>query len=283
MNFEMITEFFTTEYLRNALIAGLLISVCTALLGVELVLKKFSMLGDGLSHVSFGTLAVASIFNVASLELSLIIVIFVAFLLLQIKQNSKINGDAAIAIVSGSFMAIGMFATNYVGGANVDFNSYMFGNIFAINNENFALTVIMCLTVIIVYCLFYNKIFAVTFDEGFCKATGGKAGVYNLIIAILTAVTIVIGMKLIGTLLIASLTVFPVVSAYKLSKTYRFCVISSVIISVFAFIMGFTFSNLYDKMPLSAGVIFSNLFIMLLCFIANKLKNNISSKRSVEV
>lgn len=279
MIIEVISEIFTTEYLLHALIAGLLISVCTALLGVELVLKKFSMLGDGLSHVSFGTLAVASVFNVARLEVSLIVVIFVAFLLLQIKQNSKINGDAAIAIVSGSFMALGLFATNYVGGANVDFNSYMFGSIFAINKDNFVLTIVMCLLVIAVYCLFYNKIFSVTFDEGFCKATGGKASIYNLIIAALTAVTIVIGMKLIGTLLIASLTVFPVVSAYRLSKKYRSCVITSAIISVTAYIIGFTISNFYAKMPISAGVIFSNLFIMLLCYVISKVKNGVSALR----
>lgn len=272
MVIEYFKAVFTTEYLRNAFIIGLLISVCTAILGVELVLKKFSMLGDGLSHVSFGTLAVASTFNFARLELSLIIVVFVAFLLLQIKQSSKINGDAAVAIVSGSFMALGIFASKYAGGTNTDFNSYMFGSIFAIKNDSFVLSVVMCFIVIAVYCLFYNKIFAVTFDEGFCKATGGKASVYNLIIATLTAVTIVIGMKLIGTLLIASLTVFPVVSSYRLAKNFRSCVVNSVIISVTAFILGFTFSSLYDKMPLSSGVIFSNLVIMLFCYIVSKLK-----------
>ncbi len=282
MNIENITIIFSTDYIRNALIIGLLISVCTAILGVELVLKKFSMLGDGLSHVSFGTLAVASTFNFASLELSMLIVVVVAFLLLQIKQSSKINGDAAVAIVSGGFMALGIFASAFSGGTNTDFNSYMFGSIFAINDDNFVLSIIMCIVVIIVYILFYNKIFAVTFDEGFCKATGGKASVYNLIIATLTAVTIVIGMKLIGTLLIASLTVFPVVSSYRLAKNFRSCVIYSVIISVSAFIIGFTFSLVYDKMPLSSGVIFSNLIIMLLCYIVSKLRTVRSSTRAKE-
>lgn len=282
MSIEEIKSVFTTEYLRNALIVGLLISVCTAILGVELVLKKFSMLGDGLSHVSFGTLAVAAAFNFERLEVSLVIVVLVAFLLLQIKQNSKINGDAAIAIVSGSFMALGIFASSYSGGANTDFNSYMFGSIFAINGGNFAISVAMCAVVIAVYLLFYNKIFAITFDEGFCKATGGKSGAYNLIIAVLTAVTVVIGMRLIGTLLIASLTVFPVVSSYRLAKNFKSCVLYSAIISVAAFLIGFALSLSFDKMPLSTGVIFSNLFIMLLCGVAVKIKNACLSRHRTE-
>lgn len=272
MIIESIKSIFTEDYIRTAFIVGVLIAVCTAILGVELVLKKFSMLGDGLSHVSFGTLAVASAFNHASLELSLIIVIIVAFFLLQIKQSSKINGDAAIALVSGSFMALGIFASAQSGGTNTDFNSYMFGSIFAINSDNFIFCIVMCAVVIAVYCLFYNKIFAVTFDEGFCKATGGKASLYNLIIAVLTAITVVIGMKLIGTLLIASLTVFPVVSSYKVSKSFRSCVVCAVIISVIAFIIGFVLSVICDNMPLSAGVIFSNLFVMLICYIVSRIR-----------
>lgn len=272
MIIESIKSIFTEDYIRTAFIVGILIAVCTAILGVELVLKKFSMLGDGLSHVSFGTLAVASAFNRASLELSLVIVIIVAFFLLQIKQSSKINGDAAIALVSGSFMALGIFASAQMGGSNTDFNSYMFGSIFAINSDNFVFCVVMCAVVIAVYCLFYNKIFAVTFDEAFCKATGGKASLYNLIIAVLTAITIVIGMKLIGTLLIASLTVFPVVSSYKVSKSFRSCVVLAAVISVVAFTIGFVLSVICENMPLSAGVIFSNLFVMLLCYICSRIK-----------
>ncbi len=271
MNFQNLQYIFSLDNFRNALIVGVLIAVCSALLGVEVVLKKYSMLGDGLSHVSFGTLAVASAFNGLPLEFSIIVVILVAFLLLQIRQNSKINGDAAVAVVSGSFMALGIFATKLAGGTNVDFESYMTGSSFAITNEVLPLCTALCIVVILVYCLFYNKIFAVTFDEGFCRATGGRPGLYNLIIAVLTAVTIVIGIKLIGTLLISSLTVFPVVSSLRVSKTYKCAVITATFISVVSYLLGY-FLSLCADFPLSSAVIMSNLAFMALCFIISCLK-----------
>lgn len=261
-NLSLVCDFFLEGF-----VVGILIAVCTAILGVELVLKKYSMLGDGLSHVSFGTLAVAACFGQAKLEVALVVVVFVAFLLLQIKQSSKINGDAAIAIVSGSFMALGIFATRLEGGANTDYNSYLTGSLLTVNSENFILCVVMSAIVILTYILFYNKIFAVTFDEGFCKATGGKTGVYNLIIAALSAVTIVIGMRLIGALLISSLTVFPVVSALKVSKTYRGCVFFATIASLLAYLTGFVLSLCVEEIhiPPSSAIIFSNLFILAIC------------------
>lgn len=268
MILENLSLIFTETFITNAFIVGILISVCTAMLGVEIVLKKYSMLGDGLSHVSFGTLAVASAFNYASMEMSLVIVIIVAFLLLQIRQNSKINGDAAVAVVSGSFMALGIFASGFSGGTNTEFSSYMFGSIFAIR-DNFLFSVIMCCIVILVFCLFYNKIFAVTFDEDFSKATGGKTGLYNLIIAVLTAVTVVVGMKLIGTLLISSLTVFPVVASLRLAKNYRSSVVLAVLFSLLAFVVGFILSLCVENMPLSSAVIFCNLFALLLSFVVS--------------
>ncbi len=271
MILENLSLVFTEEFARNAFIVGILISICTAILGVEIVLKKYSMLGDGLSHVSFGTLAVASAFNYASMELALVIVILVAFLLLQIRQNSKINGDAAVAVVSGSFMAIGIFASSLSGGSSTEFSSYMFGSIFAIK-DSFWFSVVMCSVVILVFCLFYNKIFAVTFDEGFSKATGGKTGLYNLIIAVLTAVTVVVGMKLIGTLLISSLTVFPVVASLRLAKNYRFSVVIAVLFSLAAFVIGFVLSLCINNMPLSSAVIFCNLFILACSYLVSFLR-----------
>jgi len=229
------------------------------------------MLGDGLSHVSFGTLAVASAFNYASMEVSLVIVIIVAFLLLQIRQNSKINGDAAVAVVSGSFMALGIFASSFSGGSNTEFSSYMFGSIFAIK-DSFWFSVVMCSFVVLVFCLFYNKIFAVTFDEDFSKATGGKTRLYNLIIAVLTAITVVVGMKLIGTLLISSLTVFPVVASLRLAKNYRSSVVLAVIFSLAAFIFGFILSLCVENMPLSSAVIFCNLLVLALSFVVSVIR-----------
>lgn len=262
------------DFYFQAFVVGILIAICTAVLGVEVVLKKYSMLGDGLSHVSFGTLAVAAGFGHVRIEIALIVVVFVAFLLLQIRQNSKINGDAAVAIVSGSFMAIGIFATRLENGSNTDYNSYLTGSLFAINDNNFYLCVALALLVIIVYIIFYNKIFAVTFDENFSAATGGKVGVYNFIIASLTAVTIVIGMRLIGALLISSLTVFPVVSSLRLAKTYRGCVVFAAVASVISFVSGFVLSlcTVKIQVPASSAIIFCNLVVLVVCSIVSALR-----------
>ncbi|MBE6678360.1 MAG: metal ABC transporter permease [Ruminococcaceae bacterium] len=262
------------DFYFQAFVVGVLISACTAMLGVEVVLKKYSMLGDGLSHVSFGTLAVAASFGSARLEVALVVVVFVAFLLLQIRQNSKINGDAAVAIVSGSFMAIGIFATRLENGSNTDYNSYLTGSLFAINDNNFLLCVVLSITVIVVYIMFYNKIFAVTFDENFSSATGGKVGVYNFIIASLTAVSIVVGMRLIGALLISSLTVFPVVSSLRLAKTYKSCVLLAIVASVVAYIGGFVLSlcAVSIQIPVSSAIIFCNLIVLAVCYIFSSLR-----------
>lgn len=270
---EKLVELFSFEFVIYAFIVGGLIAICTALLGVELVLKKYSMLGDGLSHVSFGTLAVAMVFNFAPLEFALICVLIVAFLLLRISRNSKINGDAAIAMVSGSFLALGIFISRISGGFNQNLNDYMFGSIYAIKDSDLPLCIIMTVAVIIIYVLFYNKIFAVTFDEEFAKATGAKVELYNLILALLTAITVVIGMKLIGTLLISSLTVFPVVTALKVAKRYISAVCTSVGISLFAFITGFVLSCLYDNMPLSTAVILVNLVAYIAVTLFSAIRN----------
>ena len=262
------------DFYFQAFVIGILISACTAMLGVEVVLKKYSMLGDGLSHVSFGTLAVAAAFGNARLEVALPIVIFVAFLLLQIRQNSKINGDAAVAIVSGSFMAIGIFATRLENGSNTDYNSYLTGSLFAINDDNFIFCVVLTIIVIAIYILFYNKIFAVTFDESFSAATGGMVGVYNFIIASLTAVTIVVGMRLIGALLISSLTVFPVVSSLRLAKTYKSCVVLAIVASVVSYVGGFILSlcTVDFQVPASSAIIFCNLFVLAICWLLSFLR-----------
>lgn len=270
---EKLVELFSFEFVIYAFIVGVLIAICTALLGVELVLKKYSMLGDGLSHVSFGTLAVAMVFNFAPLEFALICVLVVAFLLLRISRNSKINGDAAIAMVSGSFLALGIFISRISGGFNQNLNDYMFGSIYAIKGSDLPLCIIMTVAVIIIYALFYNKIFAVTFDEDFAKATGAKVELYNLILALLTAITVVIGMKLIGTLLISSLTVFPVVTALKIAKKYKIAVCASVGISLFCFITGFLMSCLYDNMPLSTAVILVNLVAYIAVTLFSAIRN----------
>ena len=171
--FEMLAEMFSYSFIVRAFIVGTLVSFCAALLGVTLVLKRYSMIGDGLSHVGFGALALAAALNLAPLEVAVPVIVIAAFLLLRLSENSKINGDAAIAIISSTALAIGVVCVS-ISGVNTDLNSYMFGSILATTKEDAVMCVILAVAVIVVYLVFYNKIFAVTFDESFSKATGLK-------------------------------------------------------------------------------------------------------------
>ena len=223
-------EIFQYGFLLRALVVGLLVSLCAALLGVSLVLKRFSMIGDGLSHVGFGALAIASALNLAPLQVSIPVVIVAAFILLRISSDGKIKGDAAIALLSSSALAIGAIVISQTNSAT-DMNSYMFGSIMAISNDDLALSIICSVTVIVMFVFFYNKIFAVTFDENFSKATGVKSGVYNTIIALLTALTIVVGMRIMGALLISSLIIFPALTSMRIFRSFRSVTICSAIVS----------------------------------------------------
>ena len=222
--FDMIFEMFSYNFIVRAFIVGTLVSLCAALLGVTLVLKRYSMIGDGLSHVGFGALAVAAALNLAPLEVAVPVIIIAAFLLLRLSENSKINGDAAIAIISSTALAIGVVFVS-VSGVNTDLNSYLFGSILATTTAD----AIMCgiLALVVIFILFYNKIFAVTFDETFSRATGLKTGVYNTVIALLTALTIVIGMRIMGTLLISALIIFPALSSMRVCKKFKSVILCS--------------------------------------------------------
>ena len=221
------------QFIVRALIVGGLVSLCASLLGVSLVLKRYSMIGDGLSHVGFGALSVAMVMNVAPLSISIPVVIAAAFLLLRISENSRIKGDAAIALISSSSIALGVMVTSFATGLNTDVFGYMFGSILSMGQEDVYLSVVLSSMVLILFLLFYNRIFAVTFDEGFAKATGTKTDRYNIVIAFLTAVTIVVGMRIMGTMLISSLIIFPALTSMRLFCSFRSVVISSACVSVF--------------------------------------------------
>ena len=209
-------EMFSYTFLIRAVVVGLLVSLCAALLGVSLVLKRYAMIGDGLSHVGFGTLAIATAMNAAPLTVSIPIVLLAAFFLLRISENSKIKGDAAIALISTSSLAIGVVVISLTTGMNTDVCNYMFGSILAMSRNDVTLSIALAIVVLILYVLFYNKIFAVTFDETFAQATGVKTGFYNMLIAFLTAITIVLGMRMMGALLITSLIIFPALTSMRL-------------------------------------------------------------------
>lgn len=256
---EAINLIITQPFLQRALVAGVLLSLCAALLGVSLVLKRFSMIGDGLSHVGFGALAIACAANVAPLYFSLPVVIIAAFLLLRMSESGKIKGDAAIALISTGALAVGVMVTSLTTGMNIDIYNYMFGSILTMSNADVALSVVLSIAVLALYIVFYNEIFAVTFDESFSKATGTKVSGYNMLIAALTAVTIVIGMRMMGALLISSLIIFPAVTSMRVCKSYRSVILTSAAISVLCFFSGLLVSVRFEA-PTGASVVCLNIF-----------------------
>ncbi|MDR2904307.1 MAG: metal ABC transporter permease, partial [Clostridiales bacterium] len=181
-----ITELFSYTFMVNTMIVGLLVSLCAALLGVSLVLKRYAMIGDGLSHVGFGALAVASAFNAQPLAVAVPVVVVAAFLLLRISENSKIKGDSAIALISAGALAVGVVVVSMTGGGNTDINNYLFGSILTVNKDDVLLSVLLAAVVLTLFVVFYHQIFAVTFDETFARASGINAGAYHMLIAFLT-------------------------------------------------------------------------------------------------
>ena len=255
---DIIKEMLSYGFVVRALIVGILVALCSSLLGVSLVLKRYSMIGDGLSHVSFGALSFAMAFNLAPLQVSIPVVVAAAFLLLRLSESSKIKGDAAIAVISSSALAIGVIVTSLTSGLNVDVCGYMFGSIFAIDKSDVYLSVALSVVILVLFVFFYNKIFAVTFDEAFATATGTKTKVYNMLIAFLTAITVVIGMRMMGALLISSLIIFPALTSMRVCRSFRSVVISSAIISVLCFTVGMILSFFLD-LPAGASVVAVNL------------------------
>lgn len=254
---DMFVQMFSYGFMRRAIIVGVLVALCAALLGVTLVLKRYSMIGDGLSHVGFGALCVALAMNVAPLAVSVPVVIISAFLLLRISDNSKIQGDAAIALISSTALAIGILVTSMTTGLNSDVNGYMFGSILAMSSTDVIISIVISAAVLILYCVFYNKIFSVTFDESFATATGTKTGMYNTLIALLTAITVVIGMRIMGAMLISSLVIFPALTAMRVCKTFKKVVAVSAVISVICFFIGL-FVSFAVSMPAGASVVAVN-------------------------
>ena len=237
-------------FVRYALIVGVLIALCSSLLGVTLVLKRFSFIGDGLSHVAFGAMAIAAVLQISNeMPLVMAITIISAVLLLRTGQSTKIKGDAAIAMISVGALAVGYLLMNiFSASANLsgDVCSTLFGStsILTLSSTEVWLCVGMSVLVVAVFILFYNKIFAVTFDEDFAKATGTKAGLYNLLIAIVVAVIIVLAMNLVGSLLISALVIFPALSAMRIFKSFRNVTVCAAVLSVFCSLVGILVSIL---------------------------------------
>ena len=248
--FETLRMYFQYPFVRYALIVGVLIALCSSLLGVTLVLKRFSFIGDGLSHVAFGAMAIASVLNITNNMLFILpVTVICAILLLRAGQNTRIKGDAAIAMISVGALAIGYLLMNlFSTSPNIsgDVCSTLFGStsILTLTTGEVWLCAILSVVVVAIFILFYNKIFAVTFDENFARATGTRANAYNLLIAVVIAVIIVLAMNLVGSLLISALVIFPALSAMRLFKSFRSVTISAAVLSVLSATAGILISIL---------------------------------------
>ena len=253
---ELLREMLSYPFIVRALTGGLLISLCASLLGVSLVLKRYSMIGDGLSHVSFGALSVAVAFGWAPLAVSIPVVAAAAVLLLRITGNGKIKSDAAIAMISAGSLAVGIIVTSLTTGMTTDVSSYMFGSILAMSREDVVLSAVLSLIVLGMFILCYNKVFAVTFDESFARATGVSG--YNTILAVLTAVTIVLGMRMMGAMLISSLIIFPALTSMRVFKSFSGVILSAGTVSVVCFFIGLVLSYVYS-IPAGASVVVVNM------------------------
>lgn len=275
---ETILEMLSYPFMVRAFVVGVLVSLCSALLGVSLVLKRYSMIGDGLSHVGFGALAAAAALNAAPLAVAIPVVVVAAVLLLRVSGSSKIKGDAAIALISTSALAIGIMVISMTTGMNTDVYNYMFGSILAMSRQDVEMSMLLSLVVLILYVFFYHKIFAITFDETFAQATGVRANLYNTLIAVLTAVTIVLGMRMMGTLLISSLIIFPALTSMRVCKTFRSVTVSSAIVSVVCFCIGITVSYFFAT-PAGASVVIVNLLMLGVFSAAGALRNQKFSHR----
>jgi len=234
------------------------------------------MIGDALSHVGFGALAVATALHAAPLAVSLPIVVGVAFLFLRVGENGKIKGDAAIALISTSSLAIGVIIISLTTGMNTDVCNYMFGSILAMSKADVYISISLSIVVLILYVIFYRRIFAVTFDENFARATGIKAGWYNMLIAILTAVTVTLGMRMMGALLISCLVIFPSLTSMRLCKKFSSVVICSSILSVICFVLGIICSYIFET-PTGASVVLINLIMFVLFSIVSICKGGARS------
>ena len=264
-------KMFSYPFMQRALIAGTLVSLCCALLGVSLVLKRYSMIGDGLSHVSFGALAVAVALGFTPLYFSIPVVILAAFLLLRMASRPHWNNDAAIAVMSASALSIGILVISLTTGMTTDVDNYMFGSVLAMTKGDVALSVALSVAVLTLFVLFYHKLFAVTFDESFSRATGLRVERYNTLLSILTALTIVLGMRMMGAMLISSLIIFPALTAMRLFKSFRGVVVCAGVSSVACFCVGLSASFLLAA-PVGASVVVTDLAVFLCACLVQTLR-----------
>ena len=274
---DVIREMLSYPFLVRALTVGLLVALCASLLGVSLVLKRFSMIGDGLSHVGFGALAIASVAGIAPLYLAIPVCIAASFLLLRMSESTRIKGDAAIAMLSAGALAIGVMVVSMTTGMNTDVYNYMFGSILSLSSSDATLSIVLSGVVLVLFVLFYPRLFAVTFDESFSRATGIPTRAYNAALATLASITVVLGMRMMGALLISSLIIFPVLTAMRIGKRYLTVTLLSAGVAIAGFLLGMLVSYVYEA-PSGASIVCVNIVLFVLFAIAGAIKNAITKK-----
>ena len=276
---ELLAEYFSYEFVRSALIVGTLIALCSSLFGVVLVLKGFSFIGDGLSHVAFGALAIATVAGLTdNMLIVLPVTVICAVLLLKTGRGAKIKGDAAIAMLSVGALALGYIVMSAFGGSgNVagDVCSTLFGSfsIITLSRLEVILCIVLSLALMAIFALMYNRIFALTFDESFARSSGMNTSLYNLLVAVVTAVIIVLAMNLVGSLLISALLIFPALSAMRIARSFKGVTICAAIISTVCALTGIISAILLST-PVGPTIVVADIIAFLLCFAAGKIKGN---------
>lgn len=278
--FTKLELYFNYPFVRYAMIVGVLISLCSSLLGVTLVLKRFSFIGDGLSHVAFGAMAIAGVLGLTNdMILVLPVTVICAVLLLRTGQNTKIKGDASVAMISVGALAVGYLLMNiFSNSSNLsgDVCSTLFGStsILTLSRTEVWVSTVLSLAVVLIFILFYNKIFCVTFDESFAKATGMRVGLYNLLIAVIIAVIIVLSMNLVGSLLISALVIFPSLSAMRVFKSFKSVTVCSAVLSVCCSALGILVSVLAGT-PVGSTIVAADIIAFVLFSLTGALMGGI--------
>lgn len=266
-----IERMFSYPLVTNSIAVGVLVSLCAALLGVILVLKKYSLIGHGLADIGFASLSLALALGLPPLYVSMPIVIIASIVIMGVSQKRAVAGDVAIGVAATSALAIGIMITALSGGFNIDVYDYMFGSIVAIESSDIVMSVVLAVIVLGMFLLFYNRLFLITCDEDFARASGINVTMYQFLISLLTALTVVIGMRLMGTLLISSLIIFPAITARKLVRSFKALVVLASAISVLCFVLGI-FLSFFVNLPTGAAIVAVNIAAMLLSALISRLK-----------
>lgn len=271
MNIDLIISALQYTFMQRALLVGIMIAISSSFLGIFLVLRRYSMIGDGLAHVSFATVAFALLFQQSPLVISIPIVIMASFLILKLSEENRIGGDAAIGLVASFSVALGVFVSSLAKGFNVDLFSYLFGSILVIGQSDVIFSIFLSITVIGVILFYYQDLFALTYDEEYAVVMGKKPKKLSRILAVLTSITIVLGIRVVGTMLISSLIIFPTVTALQLNRGFKQTIALAIIISVSAVVLGI-FASFAFNLPTGSTIVLVNSAFFAISFLIRVIK-----------